>query len=115
RGRGKHGLPERVADDGDCFATALIILRGDPPAKFGRSLERLEEVAVDSRGADSLGRTTLCEIEHRLLERSHVLEGVVLTLDVVEISIGGTEVLRREIEAWIGGIKIDEPVRIAVR
>ncbi len=75
-GRPEHGLPERVADDGDFFVARLVVIGSDVPAEFGSGLKSSKEIAIDTRRADAFRRALRSQTEDRLIEGGHVLKGV---------------------------------------
>ena len=75
-GRAEHGLPERVADDGDFFVAHLVVVGSYLPAKFRSGLESSKEIAIDARRADAFRRALRSQTEDRLTEGGHVLKGM---------------------------------------
>ena len=90
-GRAEHGLPERMADDGDFFVAQLVVVGTYLPAKFRSGLKGSKEIAIDARRADAFCRALRSQTEDRLIEGGHVLKGVALVLEVVEVGVGGAE------------------------
>ena len=114
-GRAEHRLPERVADDGDFFVPQLVVAATYLPAKLRSGLKGAKEIAIDARRADAFRRALRSQTEDGLSEDGHVLKGMTVTLEVVEIGVGGAEDFDWQVELPIGRVEIDEPARISVR
>src|ERR1700689_1089618 len=114
-GRAEHGLPERVADDGDLFVAHLVVIGNYLPAEFRSGLESSKEIAINTRRAGAFRRALRSQTEDGLTEGSHALKGMTVTLEVVEIGVCGPEDFVRKFELRNGRVKIDEPARIPVR
>src|ERR1700733_8416403 len=108
-GRAEHGLPERVADDGDFFVAQLVVAGPYLPAKFRRGLKGSKEIAIDARRADAFRRALRSQTEDGLSEGCQILKGVAFLLQVVEVGVGGAEDFEWHVELRIGRVKIDEP------
>src|SRR6266851_2542162 len=114
-GRAEHGLPERVADDGDSFVPQLVVVGTDLPAKFRSGLKGSKEVAIHPRRADAFRRARRSQAQNGLIEDGHVLKGMTVALEVIEIGVSGAEGFHGKFEPQIGRVEIDELARIPVR
>src|ERR1700733_4070691 len=110
----EHRLPEGMTDDGDFFGPQLVVVGSDGPAKFGSGLEGSKEIAIDPRCADAFRRALRGQTEDGLTKGGHVLEGMTVALEVVEIGVERAEDFDGQFELRIGRVEIDEPAWITI-
>jgi len=103
-----HGLPRISADRAEWVRPKFLPLDGE-------GILFLDELTSAPQMTQAGCYPRRCQIEDGLTEGGHVLEGMTLALDVVQISIGGAEDFVWQFELTIGRIEIDEPAGIAVR
>lgn len=78
-------------------------------------MKGFEEISINTRRTHSLCRALRRQAENGLLEGGHVLKGMTVALEVIEIGVGRPKDFGWQLELRIGCVEIDKSAWITIR